>query len=241
MKINWIGQGGFIFESGGYRLVIDPFLSDSLKDKGGTRMMPPPLAFNEVKPDALFFTHDHLDHFDEFTVLPICELHPNCQLMGPKSVVEHIKNVQLTNPVTEFTIGDQIQAGNFKLTILPAYHSDPYSVGVLIESEGFAIYLSGDSLNNPELIPALQEACHKDLDAAIICINGKFNNMSWKDAIEVVTALNPKVAMPMHYGMFYENTVDPKPFIQTCRDQNQRALELKVGKIEDIKMLISNP
>jgi L-ascorbate metabolism protein UlaG (beta-lactamase superfamily) len=29
MNITWLGQAGFVFEAQGYRLVVDPYLSDS--------------------------------------------------------------------------------------------------------------------------------------------------------------------------------------------------------------------
>jgi L-ascorbate metabolism protein UlaG (beta-lactamase superfamily) len=238
MKIQWIGQGGFVFEFQDYRFVIDPYLSDSLRDKGATRMVDPPLDAKSLHPDAMFFTHDHLDHFDEATVLPVCKAAPECRLLGPDSVADHINQLELRNPVTQFAVGDVVSAGPFKLTILPAWHSDPTPVGVLIEVEGRAIYLSGDSLLDPKLIPAVRKASPAQLDAVIICINGKLNNMSWQDALKVVDALKPKIGIPMHYGMFYENTVDPRPFLQGCSEMGMRGVELTVGKEIEFETLL---
>lgn len=240
MDITWIGQGGFIFEIEGYRLVIDPYLSDNLKDKGGTRMIPPPVNEEQLRPDALFFTHDHLDHFDEFTVLPVCKLYPECLMLGPNSVSEHIKKIKLTNPAKEFFVGDQFNAGPFSLTIVPAYHSDPSPVGVILGADGFSVYVSGDSKFEPELISNLKKASPENLGAVIICINGKLNNMSWQEAAKVIDALKPKVAIPMHYGMFYENTIDPSDFLSTCKEMGYHSTELIPGRTESLKELVRN-
>ena len=90
MNLTWLGQGGFLLESNGRRLVIDPYLSDSLAKSHGTfRMIPPPMAIDETVPDVVFVTHDHLDHFDPETMGPLFKTFPKCRLVGPESVVEH--------------------------------------------------------------------------------------------------------------------------------------------------------
>ncbi len=239
MIINWLGQGGFVFISEGYRLVIDPYLSNSCAKVGGTRMIAPPMDAKGLQPDAIFFTHDHRDHFDEETVLPVCEMYQDCKLIGPKSVIAHIKKIGLKNPIVEVAVGDEIAVGPFYLKVLPAFHSDPYSVGALIEVNGKSIYLSGDSLLDPALLPALKKVCPDELDVVLICINGRLKNMPWWDACKVVETLSPQLAIPMHYGMFYENTVDPLPFIEHCRKAGYKSSELKVGQPTEIESLMN--
>ena len=68
IKITWLGQGGFLLEVQNYRLVIDPYLSDNLLAvQNLARLHPFPLKLEELRPDCLVFTHDHLDHFDPET------------------------------------------------------------------------------------------------------------------------------------------------------------------------------
>ena len=69
MKFIWITQGGFVFESASFRLAVDPYLSDFVEKKEHlTRMIQPVFSVESLKPDAVFCTHDHIDHFDPVTV-----------------------------------------------------------------------------------------------------------------------------------------------------------------------------
>ena len=54
--------------------------------------------------------------------------------------------------------------------------------------------------------------------------------MNVDEAIDLTSKLNPKLAIPMHYGMFAENTEDPQIFIDGCMKKNINAIELKLGK-----------
>jgi L-ascorbate 6-phosphate lactonase len=49
-------------------------------------------------------------------------------------------------------------------------------------------------------------------DAVITCINGGFNNLSHWEAADLVGKIKPKVAIPCHYDMFADNSVDPQQF-----------------------------
>ena len=49
-------------------------------------------------------------------------------------------------------------------------------------------------------------------DVVITVINGGFNNLSHWEAADLVGKVKPKVAIPCHYDMFPDNTVDPKQF-----------------------------
>ena len=70
MKITWLGQAGLFFETEGLRIVIDPYLSDSV-EKVSPRLrrrvaVEPSLL--GIGPDIIVLTHDHLDHTDPETL-----------------------------------------------------------------------------------------------------------------------------------------------------------------------------
>jgi L-ascorbate metabolism protein UlaG (beta-lactamase superfamily) len=58
--------------------------------------------------------------------------------------------------------------------------------------------------------------------------------MNVQEAIQLTSQLNPKLAIPMHYGMFAENTEDPSQFIEGCLQKNIKSIELKLGKETEI-------
>ena len=70
MKIIWLGQSGLLFVSGNKKIVVDPYLSDSLKkiDKRMYRGMKLNKKFFRVKPDIIVLTNSHPDHTDITTL-----------------------------------------------------------------------------------------------------------------------------------------------------------------------------
>jgi L-ascorbate 6-phosphate lactonase len=67
----------------------------------------------------------------------------------------------------------------------------------------------------------------------ISCINGGFNNLSHWEAARLVRGLNPRAAIPFHYDMFPDNSVDPKQFRAALQFEapQVRYQELEHGKI----------
>ena len=95
-----------------------------------------------------------------------------------------------------------------------------------MKTEEQKLYLSADSEYDDKLINKFTENCN----IILICINGRLGNMSLEEALKVVKALKPETALPMHYGLFAENTADPKPFIEECINSGIKSFEMTLGK-----------
>ena len=231
MKITWLGQGGYLIEQAGQRLAVDPYLTDALAAQQGLRrLLPPPMSIAELEPDAVFITHDHLDHFDPQTLEPLLRQSPECPLFGPQSVIEHGRRLALDEHRLVLTgVGKPLRVPGFILKPTPAKHSDRFAVGLLVEAGGQLVYISGDTLYASTLAPQIRSLAGRPLDAAFVCINGRLGNMNLTEAAELVAALKPAIAVPMHYGMFAENTADPQEFVAACHARNQDTLLLETG------------
>ena len=90
LEIHWLGQAGFVIDTAGYRLVIDPYLSNSLAEKyRGTvrphvRMMPPPVEPSEIRHvDFVMCSHAHTDHMDPGTLPALMDANPRAKLIAP--------------------------------------------------------------------------------------------------------------------------------------------------------------
>ena len=70
MKITWLGQAGLLFETDGKKIVIDPYLSDFVKNvnPANYRRVPVNETYLDLKPDIILITHNHLDHLDKETL-----------------------------------------------------------------------------------------------------------------------------------------------------------------------------
>ena len=66
MKIIWLGQAGLLFIKNGFKIMIDPYLSDSVEknNPASFRRQAVDESLFEIKPDVMIFTHSHLDHYN---------------------------------------------------------------------------------------------------------------------------------------------------------------------------------
>ena len=232
MKVTWLGQSGYVFDYKGQRLLIDPFFSDIVEKKQGfKRLMQAPFSIEELRPSAIFITHNHLDHFDPIALPKIHTFYPTISIIGPESVMKKANEMGFNLSVMkQINKGDSIEVGDFKITATAAYHSDPFSVGCLIELGEKTIYYSGDTILTEFLLGDILSLTNRKIDIIFIVINGRLGNMNVDEAIDLTVKLNPKLAIPMHYGMFAENTGDPQVFIDGCHKKNIKAVGLILGK-----------
>ncbi len=233
MNITWLTQGSFLFEDDNTRIVIDPYMSDFLISHGMTRLVDFPLTFEELKPDVMVCSHDHLDHLDPETVEKIAQMYSECLFAGPQSCCTHFLKLGIDEErIVLLEEGESRKFGELQITAVFADHSDPDAVGLVIEN-GKKVYLSADSNYDERLVNENTSGC----DVVLICINGRMGNMSADDALNVVKQIKPKAAFPMHYGLFAENTADPKPFVDGCKKSGIKSKALEVGiswKIADL-------
>jgi L-ascorbate 6-phosphate lactonase len=239
LNITWLGQGGFLFDDGDVRLVIDPYLTDSLEPMGFGRMVPPPALPSELAADIICCTHDHGDHFDSGTIIPMMSLSPGCILLGPESVISHASWLGLDKKrMFLVQAGIPIEKKGLTITPVTAFHSDPFAIGYTFECGGVKLYISGDTLYDIRLAPDILDALGGSPDIAVVCINGKLNNMCISEAANLVKQLSPKAAIPMHYGLFASNTADPAPFIQKIESLGINGVLMETGQTKPVSEMI---
>lgn len=228
VRATWLTQGGMLFACGRTRLLVDPCMSDFLeKDRGLTRIAPFPLAVGQLRPGWFFCTHDHLDHLDPATVTSIARTYPRCRFIGPESCHGYFERLGIAPArLRHARIGSAMACGAFTLTPVAAFHTDPHAVGLVLAAGRRCVYLSGDSEFSPRLANGQTAGC----DTVLICINGRLGNMDTEEALRVVAALRPRQALPLHYGLFAENTADPGEFIAGCRRLGVRSFAMTPGR-----------
>lgn len=208
-SFKWLGQGGFDIALGGKRVIIDPYLSDSVsRTDGFKRMVPLPCSPADVRADLIITTHDHQDHLDPDT---LCAMPADCNMFaGPESCVRHMRTLGIPEGrIRRFGAGDVIHLGDTRLMGVPAVHTSSEAIGVVIEYHGTRLYFSGDTLYDKRL----EDVGALGIDVMFVCINGHLGNMDYREAAKIAKALPCRVVVPDHYGMFAENTVDPDLFV----------------------------
>lgn len=165
------------------------------------------------KADLIFVSHDHFDH---------CSPGDVAKIKGPDTIIVTEKDSakKLAGDVRVITPGESIQVDEIKIEAVPSYNTDkdfhPKKnawLGFIVEVEGVKIYHTGDT----DFIPEMKDI---EVDIALIPVSGTYV-MTADQGVEAALAINPKLAIPMHYGAIVGDEQDALNF--------KKALE---GKIE---------
>lgn len=204
MKIEWIGQSGYILKTDKTELIIDPYLSDIVnKVANRPRLVEPPVQPEDIRADAVICTHDHLDHLDPDAIM---QMDDSLMFITTGEGKAHLEQLGKSN-VRAVGVGDTVSVGDMTVTAVYANHTVD-AFGLIIMAEGKTLYFSSDTLYDEKLFDIARFAP----DVAFICINGKLGNMDVDQAVTVAEKIGAAVSVPNHYGMFASNTEDPAKF-----------------------------
>ncbi|WP_099157008.1 MBL fold metallo-hydrolase [Virgibacillus ndiopensis] len=212
LGIAWTGQAGFaLMDSDNIIYHIDPYLSNACsKTIGYHRIIPAPSEAKNTKADFILFTHEHKDHLDPDSVPLISQFNPSSKLVGPSSCIKILRDMNISSTrLIKLDRGEGIQLGNLQLQAVMAIHTND-SIGYVIDLNGIKFYITGDTTYSDDLIGVTDW----ELDMMMVCINGRLGCMNIPDAARLTAHIQPKYAIPMHFGMFKENTANPKEFIR---------------------------
>ena len=209
MKITWLGQAGLLFEKNGKTVMIDPYLSDSVVKVNplNYRRVPVKESLFDITPDVMIFTHDHLDHYDPETAPRFfAKTDKQMLVLCPASVWQKARTHGGGHNYVQFDAFTEWTAYGLRFSAVCAEHSDPHAIGVVIEDldTDKTYYITGDTLYNKKIFADLPDR----IDVIFLPINGVGNNMNATDAARFFKASGAKVAVPLHVGMFDENTPD---------------------------------
>ena len=221
MKITWLGQAGLLFDNGETKIMIDPYLSNSVEkvEPNNFRRVPVNEEFLNIEPDFMIFTHDHLDHYDPETasVFLGADRKP-MTVLCPFSVWQKARSHGKNHNYVLFDRHSEWTEKGIRFRAIRAVHSDAYAIGVIIDdlTENKAYYITGDTLYNEEIFSDLPE----NIDIVFLPINGVGNNMNETDAVRFFRACGARWAVPYHVGMFDSKTTD------IFNDENKIVLEV---------------
>ena len=196
VKLTWLGHDGFRIQNGKV-IYLDPF-----KIEGGP------------KADIVLVSHEHFDH---------CNLDDLKKVVSSDTVVVahsqsmselgklKVKEIKIVKP------GDKINVGGVTVEAVPAYNITKFrepgkvfhpkedgKVGYVLTVNGVRIYHAGDTDHIPEM-----KNVHTDI--ALLPVSGTYV-MTAKEAAEAAADINPKIAIPMHYGAIVGSTSDAETF-----------------------------
>jgi len=216
MKVTWLGQAGLLFETGGMKIICDPYLSDSVEkiEPHNKRRVPVDKKFLETEPDIILLTHCHLDHTDPETLCHYLKKDSGICVLAPENAWKIARQIAPGNNYVTFNRHTEWTQSGIRFKAVKAEHSDNSAVGIIMEAENKKYYITGDTLYSTEIFPDLPD----DIDYVFLPVNGVGNNMNFVDAKRFMERVGGK-AIPLHCGLFdsldmngfeYENKAVPE-------------------------------
>ncbi len=217
VKMRWLGHSAFELAYKGAIVYVDPFLSNNPKA---------PIKAEGIRgADFILVTHDHADHLGDAEAIA---RRTGAAIVSIPEVAgalpDDLKKVQMN-------MGSLVDLGRgIRVAMVPAVHTSNRGgpVGYVIEGDGTRIYHAGDTalFGDMALIKRLYSP-----EVALIPIGGHYV-MGPKEAAVALTLLEPKVAIPMHYGTFPVLYGEPSEFAEEAKRlaPSVRVVILKPGE-----------
>jgi L-ascorbate metabolism protein UlaG (beta-lactamase superfamily) len=193
--VKWLGQAAFLIEDE-IVIYIDPF----------------DLPGGLPKADLILVTHEHRDHLSPGDILKI--LQPSTKVVTVEAARSYLP--EEVRQVIVVTPRESIEIGGIGIEVVPAYNKtkdfhprDRGDAGYVIHLRERTIYHAGDT-------DFIDEMKNIDTDVALLPAGGTYT-MDASEAAEAANAIEPKVAVPMHWGKVVGSVKDAERFVAECK------------------------
>lgn len=202
MTLTLGGNAAALLRAGETTVVIDPWLGERIGP--WRRLRPCALRPDAVAaPSALLITHAHPDHLDRATLARIEKDTPAATPGGTPARLLRGLGFSAARPLAEWERWELPEQG-LAVTAVPAIHVR-WSLGYVVELGGVRIYHAGDA--NPRTpFAEIGRRCGP-LDAALVPVGGSSlapgplqRHLTPLLAARATAALNPRLAIPIHWG-----------------------------------------
>jgi L-ascorbate metabolism protein UlaG (beta-lactamase superfamily) len=249
-RLWWLGQSGFLLQWQGIHVLLDPYLSDSLTkkysqtDKPHVRMTelvidPARLSFVDI----VTSTHNHTDHLDAETLVPIMAANPRVKLVIAEANRAFVADRLQIDAGAAIGLDDgaSVEISGIRFSGIASAHEAlecdergrAKYLGYVLRFGGRTIYHSGDTVRYEGMAEKLRPF---KMDVALLPINGRAperrvpgNLFGW-EAAQLARDMEAKLVIPCHFEMFEFNTASPDEFVQQCRKLEQQFKVLRCGE-----------
>jgi L-ascorbate metabolism protein UlaG (beta-lactamase superfamily) len=192
LTFTWLGHSCFLFDLGGRKAIIDPFLRNNPLA---------PVSPEEIEAEIILITHGHGDHVAD---APEIARRTGALVVATPEICAWFGRQGVSN-TWEGNIGGTYYGEFLNAKWLPALHTSSLpdgsyggaAMGFLIEIGGRRLYHAGDT----GLFGDMRLIGETRLDVAFLPIGDKYT-MGIDDSLLAIKMLNPRYVVPMHFNTF---------------------------------------
>ena len=226
----YIGQMGVIVKGAGLTVCLDPMLSDLCEGGVSLRNYSWPFEPGELTGiDYVICSHDHADHINMETLLPLYQANPEAKFIVPAptasvltqggiapEAVVGAKEKQTVTLVEGAAVTPVAAAHEQYLT---DENGDQCCLSYVLDLGGIRLFHGGDTVVTEQLISDVQEI--GAIQVACLPVNGVdterhrrdiIGNMDCRDAAFFAQQIGADMVIPMHYDMVLGNEENPLIF-----------------------------
>lgn len=196
-----------------------------IKNKNIIYVDPFKIEKNYNDADLIFITHDHYDHYSEEDIDKV--INKNTIIIVPDGLLTKLlkkgidkDRIVVVKPNNEYKIDEII----FKT--VPAYNTNKKFhpkengwVGYIINLESTKYYIAGDT-------DITEENQKVNCDIAFVPVGGTYT-MDYIEAAFLVNKIEPKIAIPIHYGSIVGTKQDAINFIKLLNTNTKGIILMK--------------
>ena len=223
MKLTYYGHSCFLVETGGKRLLFDPFVSGNPLATG--------LDVNAIRCDYIFPTHAHRDHIGDLET--VARNNPEALIVGIWEISTYYSSKGLrTHPMNKggwwaFDFGRVKMVQAVHSSVFPDGTPGGEPAGFVIDSPDGVLYVAGDTAltMDMQLIPM---TC-PTLDAAILPVGSNFT-MDYADALIASDFIRCDRIIGCHYDTFGFIKIDHKEAVSTFAESRKELILMGLGE-----------
>jgi L-ascorbate metabolism protein UlaG (beta-lactamase superfamily) len=198
--VEWLGHSGFRITVGRQHVYIDPY-----------RVSP-----DAPKADLILVTHGHYDHYSPQDVERLAR--EDTELIAPAPVAERMAGL-----VHSIAPGEEVEPERVRgvaVRAVAAYNTSKQAsdgrvfhpreaggVGFDLNVRGERLYHAGDT----DVIPEMDQV--HGVDVALLPVSGTYV-MTASEAAEAARRIQPRLAVPMHWGEHLGTRADAQAFLR---------------------------
>ena len=175
--------------------------------------------------DIIFITHDHYDHYSEEDIDKV--INENTTIIIPEELLTKLLRKGINkNAIITVEPNKNYMVQGIKFETISAYNTNKTFhpkengwVGYIIIINGIRYYIAGDT-------DITEENRKVRCDVAFVPVGGIYT-MDFKEASSLINEINPKIAVPIHYGSVVGTEQDAIDFVRLLHPEIKGIILMK--------------